>query len=184
MEDKNTYLKLLSLLLQFPDARYISDLPELEAIVAHLPRGRQRDGLDAFLSDLRGRTPLFLQERYTAAFDLNPATTLNMSYHAWRDSEKRAAVLTRLQQAYNDAGYEKTSAELPDYLPLVLEFLAIFPDARHADAIRDCFTDFDDFVDRLREAAPPYAELLQPLMGIFEDRTAAGSRLPAEGRPL
>ena len=174
MNDATLYFKLLSILLQYPDAGFVKALPELESAAAQLPPGRRKAGIDGFLAAVRTQSAFQLQERYTAAFDLSPATTLNITYHIWGDGEKRAAALMRLQQQYANAGYDKTTTELPDYLPLMLEFLAVFPDARQSGHFRNCFAKLDMVVDRLQEIAPPYASLLQPLAGMFRVQSADG----------
>lgn len=166
MKDAETYFKLVSILLEYPDERYVQALPELESAVQKLPPGRPRAGIEAFLADARTRSTLQLQESHTAAFDLNPSATLNMTYHLWGDSEKRAETLVRLQQVYGQAGYEISATELPDYLPLLLEFLAIFPAAKRSASILQCFQGLGAVVDRLRGIAPLYAQLLQPLVDI------------------
>jgi nitrate reductase delta subunit len=165
MENTPTPFKLLAEMLQYPDAAYLRALPQLEAAVAQLPPGDVKSACEAFLEQLSGENPLSLQERYTAAFDLNPATSLNLTYHLWGDGEKRAGALTQLQQIYTDAGYEKTSAELPDYLPLLLEFVAMAPAARRAGPIRDCFAALAGVAERLERIAPPYVTLLRLLAG-------------------
>ena len=138
MENTDTPLKMISLLMQYPDNRFFAQLPELEAVLKTMAPGRFKTDVRQFLEYLRMQPLIRIQESYTAAFDLNPATSLNMTFHRWGDSEKRAAALTRLQQTYLDAGYEKTTGELPDYLPLLLEFMAVCPAARTNEQIREC----------------------------------------------
>lgn len=172
------YFKLVSYLMQYPDDAYLQALPELETIAGQLNPGQERSGIEAFLADLKTHDALQLQERYTAVFDLNPLTTLNLTYHQWGDSEKRAAALTRLKRLYLNSGFETDTGELPDYLPLVLEFMASVSGARQSEPIRQCLTGLETIVDRLRPIAAPYAELLTPLSVTYrdqtEDRTAQG----------
>lgn len=178
MPHTRTYCKLVSLLLQYPDDNYLRELPEIVAATEQLPRGQERAAIEAFLADLKEHSILHLQERYTAAFDLSPSTTLNMTYHHWGDGEKRAAALVALHRIYRDAGYDIDSGELPDYLPLVLEFLATGPDPLRSDPIQRCLANLDTIVDRLRPIAAPYAELLTPLAAAFSEKTdmlSAGS---------
>jgi nitrate reductase delta subunit len=170
MNCPSVYFKIVSLLMQYPDDAYFNALPELQSAAAQLPAGPGRTGIAAFLADFRTRSALQLQERYTALFDLNPATTLNLSYHLWGDSEDRANLLTRLQQCYASAGFEKTSAELPDFLPMVLEFMSVIADHNDHEAVRQCFDGFQTVVGRIRKIAPPYADLLLPLADIFKDQ--------------
>jgi len=112
---------------------------------------------------LKTQATLCVKELYTTVFDMNPSTTLNITYHLWGDSAKRADSLARLRQVYLEAGYECTTGELPDYLPLMLEFLALCPQAQGTDLIRECLQALEGLVRRLQETALPYAALLQPL---------------------
>jgi nitrate reductase delta subunit len=167
----STYFNLVSFLMQYPDEAYLQALPELETVAGRLKPGREKSGIEAFLADLKTHSALQLQERYTAAFDLNPSTTLNLTYHRWGDSEKRAATLTRLKRLYMAAGYEIDTGELPDYLPLVLEFMASVSAAQRSEPIRQCLTVLETIVYRLKKIASPYAELLTPLSVTFRDQT-------------
>jgi nitrate reductase delta subunit len=178
MQDENKYFKVISLLLQYPDDAYFGALPELKSAVDEMHRGRCRAAIEAFIADLEARSGFQLQERYTALFDMSPSTTLNMTYHLWGDGEKRARLLTRLQQEYACADLAKNSPELPDFLPLILEFLAAVPRAKRSDTIQKSLAGIDTLVERLKPIAAPYARLLEPLAGMFKEqaneRTAAG----------
>jgi nitrate reductase delta subunit len=178
MQDESIYFKVMSLLLQYPDEAYIRALPELKSAVDQLHHGQRRAGIEAFIADVEACSVLQLQERYTALFDMSPATTLNITYHLWGDGEKRARLLTGLQQEYACAGFEKTTAELPDFLPLILEFMAAVPQAQWSETIQKSLEGIETVVDRLRPIATPFAELLDPLASMFrqgtEKRAAAG----------
>ena len=169
MNDTSTYYKLVSFLTQYPDDAYFRALPELETAARRLNPGRERTGIETFLADQKTHNRLQLQERYTSTFDLNPSTTLNMTYHRWGDSENRAAALVRLQRLYRNAGYDIDSGELPDFLPLMLEFMAAVSEGHQSDTIRQCLTSLQTIVERLRAIAPPYAELLAPLAAHFAE---------------
>jgi nitrate reductase delta subunit len=171
-------LKLLALALDYPGAGFQKSLPGLWAAAADLPEGTRREKLTAGLEGLRALPPLGLQECYTGAFDLNPATTLNMTHHLWGDSEQRAAALVRLEQAYRAAGYERSTGELPDFLPLMLEFLAVCPQAPDRDFVWQCLGGLERLVERLADSAPVYAVLLGRLA---ELRPSSAPGRPVEG---
>ena len=179
MQAESIYFKLTSVLLAYPDDAYLGMLTEIRSAADRLPTGRPKAAIEAFVQDLGSRHCLELQERYTALFDTSPATTLNMTYHLLGDGEKRAGLLTRLQQLYTYAGFERSSTELPDFLPLMLEFMAAVPDARESKAIRRCMQALAPLVERLADSEPPYAALLGPLVEMFGDcgaqRAAAGA---------
>ena len=164
MQNERRYFKLVSLLLQYPDEAYFKALPELKSIVDAMPDGRRKTALEAFLADQEGQSALEVQTQYTALFDMRPSTTLNITYHLWGDGEKRARLLSRLQQAYTRAGFEKTSPELPDFLPMMLEFMAAVPRVEWSEAIQKSLEALEPLIDRLKPVAAPYSGLLEPLL--------------------
>ena len=174
---RQKYLKLVSSLLLYPDDTFFRALPELRSAMDEMGRDWRRASIKQFVESFEAGDALEAQKRYTALFDLNPSTTLNMTYHLWGDGEKRARLLTRLQQEYACAGLEKNSPELPDFLPLILEFLAAVPPAKRFDTIQKSLAGIDTLVERLKPIAALYAGLLEPLAGMFmeqvEERTAA-----------
>jgi nitrate reductase delta subunit len=183
MQYSSLYFKILSLLLQYPDGAYLQALPQLAAAAGRLAPGPERAGIEAFLADITAHDAIQLQERHTAAFDLNPATTMNLSYHRWGDGEKRAAAMTRLKRSYRDTGYECAAAELPDFLPLMLEFMASVPEAMLSEIIRQCLEELEPMLERLGPIAPSYVELLRPLATRYRRQAAAERRFrPGEQR--
>ena len=156
-------LRLLSVLLHYPDDDLLYRLDEVGAAARRLPAGETRTAVEAFLSYLGAHAPIRLQENYTAAFDMRPATTLNLTYHAFGDNEKRAQAMARLQRLYDRAGWECITGELPDYLPLLLEFLAIHPRPETAAPVWECLQAVKSLVEGLETTAPAYAALLRPL---------------------
>ncbi len=97
-----------------------------------------------------------------------------MAYHLWGDSERRAQALAGLEAMYREAGYERSSGELPDFLPLVLEFLSISPQARGIELAWQCVGGIERVIAQLEERAPEYAALLTFLAGILSDQVRGG----------
>lgn len=168
--DDREILALLSFLLQYPDSDFRRRLRDIECSSVVRESAGKNQGVVAFLDYLKSRSPIELQESYTAVFDLNPATTLNVTYHQWKDGEKRAAALSKLECVYRHAGFERISCELPDYLPLMLEFLSVSPGADGVGWIWACLKSIGVYVGRLQAAAPAYAGLLGPLVHMVEAR--------------
>ncbi|MFZ3048835.1 MAG: nitrate reductase molybdenum cofactor assembly chaperone, partial [Desulfatirhabdiaceae bacterium] len=86
--------KVLSVLLCYPDDDYLSQIKEMEAIAADMPPDEFKNSIQAFLDYIKNQSAVQLREIYTAAFDVSPATTMNLTYHIWGDNEKRAGMLT------------------------------------------------------------------------------------------
>jgi len=166
----NKLYKAVAILLQYPDRDMLQCVPELESYAALMPASKAQQVISNFLTYLKSEPILKLQQRYTAVFDLNPTTSLNMTYYLFGDGEKRAGMMVRLQQRYNDAGYDGPVNDLPDFLPLMLEFLAICPDTSMVDVFWQCFAGLEGLVGRLREIMRPYADLLDLVVDNYKHR--------------
>ena len=174
MQDvSNKLYKTISILLQYPDQDLQQCVSELESYTGLMPAGKAQRVIANFLDYLKSEPMLKLQQNYTAAFDLSPSTTLNMTYHLFGDGEKRAGMMVLLQQRYHAAGYDGPANDLPDYLPLMLEFLALCPDLSMMDVFWQCCAGLDGLVDRLREVARPYADLLDLLADAYKNWAVA-----------
>lgn len=169
--------QILSLMLDYPGEHLQAALPTLAAAVAQWPTGRLKSGLQKGLAQLARQSWLQLQECYTSVFDMDTKATLHLTSHLFQDSEKRAAALAELNQVYQDAGWQVTTAELPDYLPLMLEFMAVCPEACSHDLIRACLGCLEALMARVRPGAPLYADLL----GMVDEEIRNGDET-AEGR--
>lgn len=75
-----------------------------------------------------------LQENYVATFDRNPNHSLHLFEHLHGESRERGSAMVNLLQEYQAQGFEPTGYELPDYLPLFLEFLSL-QERSHAESL-------------------------------------------------
>ncbi len=170
-DDERMQLKLLSFFLEYPDAGWFEGLADAGAALKTVSAGPGREALRQFLDRAVGTPAIRLQEAYTAGFDLSPSTSLNLTYHLLGDSEDRGRALARLVEIYRRGGWEAAAGELPDFLPLVLEFLAVCPAPEDADLLWDCLGSVESVAGRLAREAHPYAGLLALAAGILADRT-------------
>lgn len=175
----NTW-RVFSVLLDYPDRRLMDELDRIRAAVKQISEPTFQRAASAFAAYLEAHDLLRLQETYTVAFDLHPSTTLNLTYHAFGDNEKRAAALSALQHLYVQTGWERTNTELPDYLPLMLEFLSIHPrpEPDAAEQLRQCLAATHTLMNHLEKDAPAYAGLLAPLAGLAHAGMKHTSRKP------
>lgn len=118
-------MRIIGRLMEYPDQNWMAHLHELRHAANGLSDPGFREAVLAFIQEMAAMPLIQCQERYTATFDLNPQTSLDVTYHRYGDSEDRGRALQRLQEAYRRAGFERTGGELPDFLPLVLEFLSV-----------------------------------------------------------
>jgi nitrate reductase molybdenum cofactor assembly chaperone NarJ/NarW len=179
-------LKLASLLLQYPSAELWGVRQEIEAEVAALPRGRSRSALERFL-DRFGEGELGEHQRaYVETFDFSRRNSLHLSYHRWGDLRQRGLALARLKERYAAAGFELAGGELPDYLPVMLEFCAL-GGADGVAALGDHREALELVRSSLREEGSPYADLLDAAVAelprLTRGQAARAARLAKDGPP-
>jgi nitrate reductase delta subunit len=110
-----TVLQAASVLLQYPDERVRAAFP-LVREAAPVVRG----ALDA----MEAMTPLALQEHYVQVLDQKRQCCLYLTWWTEGETRRRGLALARLKELYRARGFELVSKELPDFLPVVLEFAA------------------------------------------------------------
>ncbi len=114
-------------LLAYPDRALWALLPEIEAYLRELPASASVTALATVAERLRKTDPAELEARYVATFDFNESAALYLTAHELGDSRRRGQALVELRALLRTAGFEETTGELPDFLPLLLEFLAHAP---------------------------------------------------------
>jgi len=149
--------KLASVLLQYPTQALFDGLDELDAAARSGPRAA-RGHLAAFLAWLRATPPHEVAQHYVETFDLRRRSALYLTYYRHGDTRRRGMALLAFKTAYRAAGLEPAAAELPDYLPVVLDFAAVAP--RGEDLLRRHRSDLELLRRALHEAGTPYARLV------------------------
>ena len=170
-QDDRLAYKLLALLLEYPDAAWRAALPDLDEVVAAVQDVDRRKTFQHFLSQVAATAPNQLEEAYTAAFDLDPATSLNLTYQLLGDNEDRGKVLAALLRLYCRQGFELAERQLPDYLPLVFEFLSLYPDAQANSLLNSCLGTIAPLAERLEKQQHVHAGLLRLGADLVQEHT-------------
>lgn len=122
-------LRVLAALLGYPDARLRARLPELSGLLAAdavLDESR-RGEIEALARRLGQGEPLDVEAEYVETFDRGRSTSLYLFEHVHGDSRDRGPAMIDLAQTYERAGLYLAPGELPDYLPVLLEFTSTQP---------------------------------------------------------
>lgn len=157
MSEVNGY-KLASVLLQYPTAAVFDGLDELDAVVARVSPGDGRESFAQFLGWLHATPPPEVAQHYVETFDLRRRCALYLTYYRYGDTRKRGMAMLGFKTAYRAAGFEVSDEELPDYLPLVLEFASMSP--RGVLLLRSERADLELLRKALRQAQTPYAAVV------------------------
>ncbi|MET9286932.1 nitrate reductase molybdenum cofactor assembly chaperone [Nocardia beijingensis] len=121
--DRQLVWRIAALLLDYPTEQTLAMIGQLSSAVEGLP-DEVRAHLDECLDYLRTTPPLELAAAYVATFDMRRRASLHLTFYAYGDTRKRGMALLRFKHAYRHAGVELGDEELPDHLPVLLEFAA------------------------------------------------------------
>jgi nitrate reductase delta subunit len=118
--------KVLSLLLSYPQAQWLDHCDELEQILydEKLLSKSKLKGLSELINRLKSSDLIELQERYVATFDRGASHSLHLFEHIHGESRDRGQAMIDLLEMYNANGLDVGTSDLPDYLPVFLEFLS------------------------------------------------------------
>ena len=164
-------LRALGRLLAYPDSELQETLPEIaaaiDASVLSMPAIR---ALDTLLADIEAADVLDLQEAYVGLFDRNRRLSLHLYEHVHGDGRERGQAMVRLQTLYSLHGLEHDPRELPDHLPLFLEFLSLLPEKAARHMLGDATTVLTALRDRLVKRESAYAAIFDALLEVSPGR--------------
>jgi nitrate reductase molybdenum cofactor assembly chaperone NarJ/NarW len=150
--------KLASVLLQYPTTSLFAGIAELDAAAAQASPRASREAFARFLLWLRATPPTQVGQHYVETFDLRRRCALYLTYYRYGDTRKRGMSMLTFKTAYRAAGLDPTGDELPDYLPMVLDFAAFSP--RGEQLLRAHRADLELLRRALDQAATPYVDVV------------------------
>lgn len=156
-------LRLAALLLDYPDRALFAATAELAQAAADIPASAGGPMLQAFLARRSEQQELVAQEEYVATFDFHKRASLYLSYYRDGDRRQRGTTLLGLKRRYRAAGLELKNGELPDYLPVVLEFAALEP-AEGEAVLRRLRPGIELLHAALHRLDSPYAQVIAALV--------------------
>ena len=165
-------LKALSLVLSYPSAELQEAMPEIDRVMAEDGRFRKRtlQSLRPLTTGLASSDLYDLQERFVSLFDRSRTLSLNLFEHVHGESRDRGSAMVSLLETYREAGFEPTSEELPDHLPVLLEFLSIRPAAEAQEILADTAHILEALRTRLARRQSPYEAAFLALLDLARSR--------------
>lgn len=155
--------KVLSLLLDYPDSELQENLDAMTNIVSsesELSPG-ERSELLQVIRWMRSESLIELQARYVETFDLTAEHSLHLTHHTFGDSRERGPALVELGEFYKTHGLEASPGELPDYLPLILEYAATLDELEARMFLGDTAKVLEGIASSLEKKQSPYAPLIR-----------------------
>ncbi|OFB37578.1 nitrate reductase molybdenum cofactor assembly chaperone [Mycolicibacterium sp. (ex Dasyatis americana)] len=181
--------RMTALLLDYPTAETAGLVDQLGAATAELPDAA-RAPMAEFLNRFGETDPMRRASNYVETFDMQRRSSLHLTYYAYGDTRKRGMALLRFKHAYRQAGIadgDLGNSELPDYLPMVLEFAATVDHAQGERLLAEHVPVLELLRLSLEDNGSYYTGLLAAILVTLPPVNSADRRriaqLAAEGPP-
>ena len=153
--------KVLSVLLEYPEEELIENLPEIRAAIDENTDidAEERAALLKFLDHLVSKPLTEVQADYVNTFDRTPEHSLHLTHHLFGEESdrERGPALIDLSEMFKEYGVKTVTNELPDYLPLLLEFASYLDGNESTVFLSDVNKVLSLLADNLDKAGSPYA---------------------------
>ncbi len=164
--------KALSALLSYPTQELQGAAGDLRSALRNenlVPAAVARQ-LEALIEDIASGDLYDLQERYILLFDRTRSLSLHLFEHVHGESRDRGQAMIDLKALYENSGLFMSAAELPDFLPLFLEYLSTQPLAEAGETLGQTAHILSAVAERLRKRHSPYEAAFRALVSIAATR--------------
>jgi nitrate reductase delta subunit len=170
-------LRAFSALLSYPSAELQAHAGELRDAFRKEPwlSDKDRQRLEPLLTGLESEDLLDLQSAYSELFDRSRSLSLHLFEHVHGDSRERGQAMIDLGKQYVDGGFFLESNELPDFVPVFLEYASCLAPEEARESLAQPAHVFAALAERLDKRGSPYAAVFQALVtlaGIRPDAAA------------
>ena len=168
-------LKALSLILSYPTDELQAAMPEIAALLDVDQRiaPDTRAALRTLTDRLGGGDLYDLQESYVMLFDRSRTLSLNLFEHVHGESRDRGGAMVSLIETYREGGFEPVTTELPDHLPVLLEYMSTRPFGEAQETLTDAAHILDALSARLVRRESGYAAAFAALLQLSDSQADA-----------
>ncbi len=166
--------RAFSALLSYPSTDLQAAIPEIWQILSFegLLKPSQLAKLEPLLTELEAGDIYELQERYVLQFDRARTLSLNLFEHIHGESRDRGSAMVDLLETYRAGGFDLVGTELPDHLPVLLEFLSTQTPEQARAILSDAGHILLALAERLARRDSVYAPVLAALVALAQVETS------------
>ncbi|HIJ21720.1 MAG: nitrate reductase molybdenum cofactor assembly chaperone [Gammaproteobacteria bacterium] len=154
---------VLARLLDYPTPDLMNHLSEIREVMDSEPQVEpsEREVVSEFMSWIQLHELTGIQQIYVQTFDMVPEHDLHMTHHIHGDNRDRGPALIDLSEHFRANGLEIKDGEIPDYLPLLLEYVSTLGEDESRFFLADVGKILSILADNLEKADSPYARLIR-----------------------
>ncbi|HET7627180.1 MAG TPA: nitrate reductase molybdenum cofactor assembly chaperone [Bacillales bacterium] len=130
-------LKLASVLIGYPENDVWHALDEALDAARHIENESVSEHLIQAIAGMREMGYEALKHHYVNVFDFSESTCLYLTAHEYGDNRARGNAFINLRILLASEGFEQLGEELPDYLPLLFEFLAVCDNEEKTNPVKE-----------------------------------------------
>ncbi|WP_294443861.1 nitrate reductase molybdenum cofactor assembly chaperone [uncultured Sphingomonas sp.] len=168
-------LRGLAVLLGYPSAELQENIGSVREALARermLPPAELRR-LESLLVRLEGADLLDVQSEYSELFDRSRSLSLHLFEHVHGDNRERGQAMIDLGEQYVGAGFFLDTGELPDFIPVFLEYASCLPLIEAREILSQPAHVFAALAERLDRRPSPYAAIFHGLVALASERPDA-----------
>ncbi len=160
---------VLSKLIDYPSDELMENLGSVIEFVSDSSEinDTEKKTIMEFIAWMRVHTTTGIQQSYVETFDMVPEHDLHLTHHIFGDDNGRGPALIDLSEHFKGEGLELEDGEIPDFLPLILEYVSTLDDMESRVFLGDAKKIIKIIADNLDEAESPYSKLIR----IVENRS-------------
>jgi nitrate reductase molybdenum cofactor assembly chaperone NarJ/NarW len=160
--------RVLSHLLTYPQSEWISHMDELKQALVNegVVKGKTLKTLLAFMDELAASDLMEVQEAYVELFDRGRANCLHLFEHVHGESRFRGQAMIELADKYQEKGLQIGTGELPDYLPLFLEFVSICEPEEGIETLAQAAPVIATIGEKLKRSKSGYASVMAAIVAL------------------
>jgi len=154
---------ILARLLDYPDQELMEHIPEIIQVLKEDPQitSQERDAMMQLVSWMQLHDLTGLQGNYVQTFDMTPEHDLHLTHHLFGDDNGRGPALIDLSEHFKSSGLEMEEGEIPDFLPLILEYVSTLDEMQARVFLGDASKVIKVLAENLEKKESPYSRLLR-----------------------